>query len=339
MKPTIYDIARELNLAPSTISKVINNKGSVSKKTQERVLEYVKKVGYVPRNSARMLKSKKSNIIGVVFAEELGIGLEHSFFSSILQHFKTYVEERGYELSFISTRLGQNNMSYYDWCINKGVDGVYIVVGDYDDKGIIELATKDIPVVSTDILIDGVKTTISDNKQGIYLSLDFFYNQGIKQVGIIHGPLNSKAFKKRYDAYNKYHEEYNIKINKSFIVAARSFGFNSGYQAAIKLIDSNKVLPKGLIVGSDDLALGVLKAFKDRNINVPKDIQIIGFDDIAFSRYFTPSLTTVRQDRELIAQNAAADLLAMIDDKEEYNTSTKEIPVSLVLRESTINKR
>ena len=88
MKKTIYDIAKELNLAPSTISKAINNTGNISKKTRARVLEYIKEVGYVPVNSARALKSNRSYTIGVVFSEETNIGLEHTFFSSLLEHFK-----------------------------------------------------------------------------------------------------------------------------------------------------------------------------------------------------------------------------------------------------------
>ena len=94
MKQTIYTIAAELGVSPGTISKVINDTGNVSIATRERIKKYIDAVGYVPASSARMLKSKRSYSIGVVFSEELHIGLEHSFFSSILQHFKTYVEKR-----------------------------------------------------------------------------------------------------------------------------------------------------------------------------------------------------------------------------------------------------
>ena len=90
---------------------MLNRTGSVSQKTRERVLDYIATVGYVPASSARKLKSKRSYTLGVVFTEESNIGLEHSFFSSILQHFKTYSEQRGYELSFIVTKLGEHQMS------------------------------------------------------------------------------------------------------------------------------------------------------------------------------------------------------------------------------------
>lgn len=334
MKRTIYTIAAELGLSPGTISKVINRTGNVSEETRERVLAYIKEVGYVPVTSARMLKSKRSYTIGVVFSEDLHIGLEHPFFSSILQHFKNYVENEGYELSFIVSKLGSNRMSYYEWCMNKKVDGVYIVVGDYRDEGLYELAKKHIPCVSTDILIPGFHSIISDNVMGIRVSLDHLYQTNhLNTVGMIAGPQQSKAFNERYDAFLSYHQEKNILINPDHVLFAESFGFTSGYQAALKLLE--KPLPQGLLVGSDDIALGVLKAFKDNHIDIPNDIQIIGFDDIAFAKHFTPSLTTVKQDRELIATTAAKQLLELINNPNAKVEEVIRIPVELVLRETT----
>ena len=335
-KKTIYDIAKDLNLAPSTISKVINHKGNVSEVTRKRVLDYVKKVGYVPVTSARMLKSGRSYTIGVVFTEELNIGLEHTFFSSLLQHFKTYAERQGYELSFIVSQLGTHKMSYYEWCINKKVDGVYIVVGDYDDEGIIELANKDIPVVSNDILIEGVKTFISNNQQGVYIALDFLTKEAkLDKIGMISGPLNSKAFKMRYDAFMKYMKENNLEFNPKHIQESKSFGFTTGYQAMEKMIKECKELPQGLVVGSDDLAVGVLRCLHDHNIKVPEDIQVIGFDDINISRLITPSLSTVKQDTIKLGEAAAASLIKMIEDPTFKVPDIVELPVSLVLRETT----
>lgn len=336
MKKTIYDIAKELNLAPSTISKAINNTGNISKKTRARVLEYIKEVGYVPVNSARALKSNRSYTIGVVFTEELNIGLEHTFFSSLLEHFKKYIEKMGYELSFIVTQLGNNKMSYYEWCVNKKVDGVYIVVGGYGDDGILELASKNIPVVSNDILIDGVKTFICDNKQGINLGLNYLREKAkLSRIGMITGPLNSKAFKMRYDAFINYFDSKNIPINHDYICEAKSFGYTSGYQACEQIIKNNKILPEGLIITSDDLAVGVLRCLYDHGIKVPDDMQIIGFDDINIARLTIPQLTTIRQDTTLMAETAADKLLKMIEDPSYEVPDVTELPVTLVIRETT----
>ncbi len=337
-KRTIYNIAKELNLAPGTISKVLNQTGNVSELTRKRVLAYIKEVGYVPNNSARMLKSKRTYTVGIVFTEESDVGLEHSFFSSILQHFKTYVELRGYELSFIVKKLGQHELSYYEWCMNKRVDGVYIVVGNYNDKGLYELIHSSIPAVSTDMLVPGLHTVVSDNDQGIKLIFDYIKDElKLNKLAFISGPKSSKAFNERVDAYHHYIDLYAFN-NISEVTYAESFGFTSGYNAVLKLINSSPDKPELIMVASDDLALGVLKGLNDLNLKVPEDIQVIGFDDIAFAKHFTPSLTTIRQDRKLLGETAAKRLIELMDHPDDELEEVVKLPVELVIRESTRKK-
>ncbi|MCD4826343.1 MAG: LacI family transcriptional regulator [Acholeplasmataceae bacterium] len=337
-KRTIYTIAKELSLAPGTISKVINNTGNVSDQTRERVLTYIKKVGYVPNNSARMLKSKRTYTVGIVFTEESDVGLEHSFFSSILQHFKTYVEIEGYELSFIVKKLGQHELSYYEWCMNKRVDGVYIVVGNYNDSGLFELVESDIPVVSTDMLLPKLHTVISDNDQGVKLIFDYIKDElNLENVAYISGPKSSKAFNERVDAYHKYLNEY--KMNQTTdVVYAESFGFTSGYNALQKVLENSKQKPDLIMVASDEIALGVLKALADMQYKVPEDVQVIGFDDIAFAKHFTPSLTTIRQDKKLLGETAAKRLIELMNNPQKDISEIIKLPVKLIKRESTGKK-
>lgn len=335
-KRTIYTLAEELNLAPGTISKVLNGSGNVSDATRERVLTHIKRVGYVPTMSARMLKSKKSYSVGIVFTEEANIGLEHSFFSSILQNFKTYMEKEGYDLSFIVKKLGKHELSYYEWCINKRVDGVYIVVGNYNDKGLYELIESDIPCVSTDMLLKGLNTIISDNVQGIRISMAYIRDELKKtRVGMISGPMWSKAFEERYLTYEKYLHEYGLEKKDGYVSFAESFGFTSGYKAVKELIKKNEELPEVLLVSSDDIALGVLKGLKDSGINVPDDIQVIGFDDISFAKHFTPSLTTIAQDRRALGEMAAKRLISRMEHPEITLPEITKLPVKLVRRETT----
>lgn len=335
-KRTIYTIAKELNLAPGTISKVLNHTGNVSESTRERVLAYIKEVGYVPASSARMLKSKKTYTVGVVFTEESDVGLEHSFFSSILQHFKTYLEKEGYELSFIVKKLGQHELSYYEWCMNKRVDGVYIVVGNYNDQGLYELVKSGIPCVSTDMLLPGLHTVISDNDQGIRITLEYIKNELKKQkVAVISGPLSSKAFNERLIAYHHYMSKLSLTTYEDYIVYAESFGFTSGYNAVHQLMGQVKIQPEVILVASDDIALGVLKGLRELNFNVPNDIQVIGFDDIAFAKHFTPSLTTISQDRKLLGETAAKLLIQLMENPDHHVQEVVKLPVELIKREST----
>jgi DNA-binding LacI/PurR family transcriptional regulator len=336
-KKTIYTIAKDLGYSPGTISKVINQNGHVSEATRERVLKYIKEVGYVPTMSARTLKSKRTYTIGVVFTEALNIGLEHAFFSSVLQNFKSYVEKRGYELSFIVRKLGHNEMSYYEWCLNKRVDGVFIVTGDYTDMGLIELVESSIPCVSTDMLVPGLHSIVSDNQQGIFMALDFVKNKLKKnKVAYISGPLTSKAFQERLDAYQAYVIKESWQQEKSSIVFSESFGMTSGYRAVLEMMALIETKPEVIIVASDDIALGVLKGLKDLKIDVPSTINVIGFDDMPFSKYFTPTLTTIAQDRKALGETAAQTLISLIEEDDLDIEEIKRIPVQLIERESTL---
>lgn len=331
-RKNIYTIAKELNLSPSTISKAINRNGHVSQETRERILTYIASVGYVPTSSARKLKSKRSYTLGVVFTEESNVGLEHSFFSSILQHFKTYSEQRGYELSFIVTKLGEHQMSYYEWCLNKRVDGIYIVVGNYQDQGLYELVGKGIPCVSTDMMLPGLHTVISDNEQGISLALEYIKFRLKKQdVALIAGPKSSKAFIERATHYK--HIGKALGFDTSSIYYTESFGFTSGYQAMENILKENQ--PEVVLVNSDDLALGAIKCIQDHGLNIPDDIQMIGFDDIAFARHFSPPLTTIRQDRKLLGETAANHLIQMIEQTDHKLPEITKCPVELIIRKST----
>jgi DNA-binding LacI/PurR family transcriptional regulator len=335
-KKTIYTIAKALELSPGTISKVLNQNGNVSEHTRERVLKYIKEVGYVPAKSARNLKSKRTFTIGVVFTEALNIGLEHAFFSSLLQHFKSYVERFGYELSFIVRRLGGHEMSYLEWCMNKRVDGVYIVTGNDQDQGLIELIDSHIPSVSNDLIFEGLHSVVSDNAQGVYLALDYIKNDLKKdRVAYISGPLKAKQFQERYQAYQTYIKNEGWHQEKSSVVFTESFGDTSGYRAVLEMMALIKERPDVIFVASDDIALGVLKGLRDLKINVPEDIQIIGFDDMPFAKHFTPTLTTIAQDRLNLGEMAAKILISKIEQPDIKLDALTRIPVKLIVREST----
>jgi LacI family transcriptional regulator len=335
---TIYDVAKELNLAPSTISKALNN-GSVSPETKNKVLEYVRKTGYVTAASARILKAKNSWMIGVVFSEELNIGLEHPFFSSVLQNFKNFVEKKGYELSFIVQQLGLNKMSYLDWCRNKKVDGVIVVVGDGNDKGIIELINSNIKCVSTDIVNDKIYSIRSDNVQGIKDSIDYLLSTGHKRIAKIAGPQTSFSFTERLIAFRKVMKEKGQTLPEGYISLSEGFGYTGGYNAARTLLSRHQDKPDAIIVGSDDIAFGAIRGIESMGFKVPEDISVIGFDDISTSRLYTPALTTIRQDKKEIGEMAGKILIDLISNKgQSYQKETK-IPIKLIIRDSVKKPR
>jgi DNA-binding LacI/PurR family transcriptional regulator len=334
MSKSITEVAKDLNLAPSTISKVVNNNGRVGTETRKRVLEYVKEVGYVANSSARILKSKKSSTIGVVYSDISQVGFEHPFFSRIFQSFKTHVEQAGYEIVMIIHKLGTSEQSYLQWSMNKKIDGILIVVGNINNPNIIEVVNSDLPCVSTDIIMPNLHSVISDDYQGVSLSIKYAISKNLTKIYVISGPNTARSFSERVEAFRMEMKINKLSFDEENLIISTGFSDEDGYQSALKLL-KNKNLPELVLVFSDVIAFGVIRCFESNGFHVPNDIEVIGFDDIQFSKYFTPSLSTIRQETQQIGTVAANELLKEIENGKEKKQTITRIPVSIVHRDTT----
>ncbi len=331
---TIYDIAKKVGCASSTVSKALNNSKEISEKRKAEILAAAKELGYVPNSSARRLTTKKSWSIGIIFSEDLHIGLEHHFFSGIIQEFKKYVEGLGYEINFYSKKIGNQTMTYLEWFKYRDLDGILIVTVDVNDDNLEELRQSKIPVVTVDSGLINVPTVISDNFQGTRMALEYLMSRGAKTIAHIAGPLRSFAAAERLDAFQSVLSKYGMQ--KDVFVEASNYDFKSGKEALYKLLQLTKELPDAVYAANDDIALGAIMALKELGYKIPRDVSVIGFDNIELTRFTSPSLTTVKQDRARIGTEAAKLLIAQIDKKAEITqTFIHRIPVELIIREST----
>lgn len=333
---TIYDIAKRVGCASSTVSKALNNSKEVSEKRKQEILAVAKEMGYVPNASARSLATKNSWSIGVLFSEDLNIGLEHHFFGGVLQAFKSYVEELGYEVTFVSKKIGAQSLTYLEWCKYKNIDGVIIVTVDQDDVNLKELTQSGLPIVSVDNGLLNVPTIISDNMQGTRMAIEYLMLKGAKRIAHIAGPLRSYAAIERLEAYKYVLNVSAVPVEESLIVEANNYDSNSGKRALEELLKQNEQMPDAIFAASDDIALGAIIALREMGYKVPEDVSVIGFDNIELTRYTSPSLTTVSQQRELIGTEAAKHLISIINKETSTNQNIiKRVPVELIVREST----
>ncbi|MFH0993563.1 MAG: substrate-binding domain-containing protein, partial [bacterium] len=291
--------------------------------------------GFVAESSARILKSRFSYTIGVIFSDISLVGLEHPFFGSIIQTFKTYIEKEGYEIVFITSKIGEHEMSYLDWCRNKKVNGVFIVSGNINNASIQELVKSELPCVSSDIIIPGMHSIISDDRQGVRLAFEYLLSRGIRDIGVLAGPQTSRAFMDRLEAYRDLMNEHGIALRPEWIKESTGFGYASGLHAMNEWLDALTRRPQAILAQSDDLAFGVIHALQRRGIRVPEDISVIGFDDITFAQLFAPPLTTIRQDKRAIGETSARLLIDYMENGDGKDTLVYRIPVELVVREST----
>lgn len=331
---TIYDIARKIGCASSTVSKALNNSKEVSDSRKAEILAVAKEMGYVPNANARRLATKQSWSIGILFSEDLNIGLEHHFFSGILQAFKTYVEDMGYEVTFVSKKVGTQSLTYLEWCKYKDIDGILIVTVDVNDENLNELRQSGIPIVTVDSGLINVPTVISDNFQGTRMVLEYLMSRGAKRIAHIAGPMRSFSAMERLEGFKTVLGQY--EMDASMVVEAYNYDFNSGRNALMAMFRAFDEVPDAIYAASDDIALGVIIALKELGYKVPEDISVVGFDNIELTRYTSPSLTTVAQDKVRIGTEAAKRLIAQINKEADAGQAViNRVPVELIVREST----
>ena len=333
-KITIHELASDLDLAPGTVSKILNGKGTISHQTRQRVTQRAKELGYVASSSARILKATHSWTIGIVFSDIASFGLEHPFFGSIIQAFKNYMEDRGYEIVFIPKKLGTQQQTYLQWAKNKSVDGVLILTGDQNDPEFQELIHADVPCVSTDIYDPHVATVISHDTLGIELIFKHFVQLGFQKIYAYSGSVLSRAYQQRTDAYRTLVKQFRTVQDEESYLTTDYYVVTHYYQQALKWIQRWSSKPEAIIAFSDDIAMGLIQALNELGYRVPEDISVSGYDDIQFAKLFSPALTTIRQDKKKIAETAADLLLKMIHENQIIKGMTM-IPVELIVRQST----
>ncbi len=332
--PTIYDIAKKAGFSITTVSKVLNNYPDVSEKTKKKILETIEEIGYHPNSNARSLMTKKYWTVGVVFIEDLDIGMKHPFFSAVIESFRKRVEEFGYDLLFVSRNVENQKRSYIERFKQRGVDGI-IVVSPLDfNKEVKELLEHDMPSVFIDLSSKHVSVVNSDNGYGSELVVDYLYSLGHRKIAHIAADEKTFAGRERREGFEAAVKKYGLDLPEEFIVNGGYFEFEAGLEAMTKLLIL-KDRPTAVFAAGDMIALGAMKAIQNHGLKVPEDISVVGFDDIELAKHTTPPLTTIRQDTDLLGIQAADLLLKQIDQKKKIPLSIT-VPVSLVERDSTM---
>lgn len=330
-KTTLNDIVNATGYSKSTVSKVLNNKGRIGDETKKIVLDTAKKLNYIPDYYAQTLKNKKSSIIGVVFPENTGIGLSHPFFSGVIDYFKKYVENLGYEIIFLNLNMGNKGMSYVDYCKYRKVEGVLIVTFNHDDHELYDLIHSNIPSVCLDYVSEKSISVVTDDFESAKEATTYLLDQGHTNILHIAGPLTTRAGLDRFMGYqtvmnNRGYPDFRLEV-------CDEFNSDAGYEKMIQVI-KNKDIPTAIFCASDGLALGVMKALYEHDIKVPEDVSIIGHDDNEFLQLTSPPLTTMRQNKKGIGEDAGLLLLELINKK---TVESKKLLTNMIIRKSVKN--
>ncbi|PQD95984.1 LacI family transcriptional regulator [Pradoshia eiseniae] len=333
MNLTIKDIAQMANVSPGTVSKVINNYDGISEKTRKKVLDIIHQCGFEPSFSARSLATKKSNLIGLIYAGRINVDMTHPYFNEIISSFKKNMGLLGYDiLMFSNEKFNTDNGSYLARCRHFNVDGCLIIAGEEVEESTYELAKEGMPCIGIDIELKGPKASyiMTDNVGLSKKVVEYLYLHAIKKVGFIAGKFDSPVSTYRKQGFLEAMNQFGLEVCEDWIQYG-DFHEESGYMAMKKILQS-KELPEAIFATSDMMALGALQAIKEAGLNCPQDIRLIGCDDIAACRYSSPKLTTVKQDKEKFGKLSAYMLDDLINDRSQLQPVF--IDSELIIRES-----
>lgn len=313
-KWTIRDIAKMAGVSPGTVSKVINQTGSLSPKTIEKVKKVIEETGYIPSFSAKALATKKSNLIGLIYAGEVHVEFAHPFFNLVINSFKNTIGQLGYDLLILSNPSFNNGIEdYVARCKHYQLDGCLIITGEKVEGAIFDLDQSDIPTVGVDLKLTGKSSSyITTNNEKISnLVVRYFHELGLKKIAFIGGQKDSLITASRKQAFLQAMDEWKMESNPEWIQFGDYFE-DSGYQQMLHILNA-EALPEAVFAISDMMALGAIKAIKEKGLRVPEDIKVIGCDDIDACRYSEPALATVKQDQLEIGERAAKILHDLIN--------------------------
>ena len=333
MNLTIKDIAQMANVSQGTVSKVLNNYGGISEKTKKKVMDIINQNGYEPNFSARSLATKKSNLIGLIYAGRINVDMTHPYFNEVISSFKKNIGLLGYDiLMFSNEQFQSDNGSYLARCRHFHVDGCLIIAGEEVEESTYDLALEGLPCIGIDIELKGPRASyiMTDNVGLSRKVVEYLYLHAIKKVGFIGGKFDSPVSKFRKHGFLESMNQFGLEICEDWIQYG-DFHEESGYVAMNQILQS-QTLPEAVFATTDMMALGALQAIKEAGLSCPRDIRLIGCDDIAACRYSTPKLTTVKQDKEKFGKLSAYMLNDLINN--ESKLKPVFIDSELIIRES-----
>ncbi|MEO3946000.1 LacI family DNA-binding transcriptional regulator [Gorillibacterium sp. CAU 1737] len=319
----IKKIAQLAGVSVSTVSKIINDYPDISEDTKLRVRKIMSETGYIPSNSAQTLATKRSHLIGVIFAGKLNIDMTHPFFVEVVNAFKKQMGILGYDLLFFSNEKFQGRGDYPARCRHFHVDGCILLSGEELEPSIRELDESDIPCIGVDLTLSGPLSAHinTDNREMAELVARHLAELGYSELGYLGSRESSEMSREREAGYREALASRGLPVREEWFIHADSFFEDAGYEAAKRLLTGG-ALPQALWAASDQLAIGALRAFREAGLCVPGDIALVGCDDIEASRYVQPALTTIRQDKETIGKYAALMLFDLIN---EQNASAAQL--------------
>lgn len=344
---TIQDVANRAGVSISTVSNVLTKKKFVSEPLKKRVLEAVKELDYVMDSVASNMKRGYTKAIGVITPDICGL-----FYPYVLKGIYEVASQYGYSLTIFDSHVygNEKGLKKENECLrhlfSNRVDGVIFVSNvtrrkerDYLEKLKKEAGKlKHTPMVSLerDFSRYGIDSVYYDNVKTAKMAVDHLIDCGCRNIAHIGGPQKEQIPQDRKQGYLETLRERGLNVDLKNKIAYGDYGHQSGYRAMGQLLEGQPI--DGIYIANDQMGIGAIKHLKEKGVQIPEQIKIIGSDDVFMSSMTEPSLSTVHIKKKTMGKRAAEILFDRIQAREggyEHKTVAEEMEIKLVVRATT----
>ncbi|MET0966972.1 MAG: LacI family DNA-binding transcriptional regulator [Nakamurella sp.] len=327
--PGLYDVGKLAGVSHQTVSRVLNSHPSVRPETRKRVLDAISQLGYRRNTAARALVTRKSATIGIITPASPLFGP-----TSTLLSMEWAARDAGYFVSVASVRLQDrlNLSNILEHFMSQAVEGIVVIAPQDFAAEVLAKSARDVPtvVVADTPSLAQFDSVSVDQSAGASMAVTHLVELGHREIVHVSGPADWFDARARVVGWR-------TSMELAKLPAARmiqgDWTAESGYQAGIALIGAG--LPDAIFAANDEMALGLLRAFRQRGVSVPDQVSVVGFDDVAGSAYFDPPLTTVRQDFEALGTLAMRSLQEWLSGNSPRVSISQKIRPTLIVRESS----
>ena len=329
---TILDVASRARVAKTTVSRFLNGAGPVNARTAERIRQAIAELDYSPNFLARAMRTSKTRTIGIIIPD-----YSNPFYPELLRGIDECARGNGYLAYLASSDAdGASEFECIQQLLRRQIDGIVLCSYTRIQRDIDLLAevAKKTPVVVMDPLVknEPLSYVVTNGYEGSADAVSYLVSIGRRKIGYIAGPKRLFATQDRFSGYRKGLQNAGIPFDKS-IVFEGDFSMNSGYQAARSFVSRDLEID-AIMAATDLMAIGAVKFFNSRSIQVPERIAVVGFDNISLCTVIEPSLTTIAQPIADLGRSAV-QLIVDANEKKELESRQIVMKSRLIVRKST----
>jgi LacI family transcriptional regulator len=338
MKITIKDIAKALEISTTTVSKAMNDYSDIGNETKKKVKDYAEKIGYEPNIHASFLRTKKTKLIGIVVPN-----LNTNFYSELVASLIVRITKNGYlPIVLNSAESEQVESENLERLMRQKVDGIFISLTKETTSTV--YLTKVMSSSSSLITFSNTSKVITCNKVVfndkaiIKRVTEYLINKGNSKIAFIRKSLISQNSINQFIGFREAHEVNKISIDNKRIVVSKQGTLSEGYRIAKELFNSG-IQIDGFISYNDPLAIGAMTFYKENGSTIPNDIRFIGQENSEIGTFFTPELSSIKQNLSLMAEKIMRLFLeeqAELKQKKISPIKREEIKAELIERASSI---